>query len=305
MLTCDCGARFEVDEALAGQEVACPECQQPVKVPPREKLPPRTSGYALASVVVALVGALTPATLLAVVLGFVALVSISRNRDRLTGSGFAVMGIVLGLVFGAVTLFAFSQGELFGLGGWMRERSLAGQIETGGSLEVSVADSGFALTRPSVKWATVPAGHVDDASIAYVQKDLDLLLVQPARYAFLDVRRVSAVGLFALESWREQVIGELEVRQRRGPVAPDDDEAPRLPARALVRQSRRLPTTNGLQGWEMALDVGRWHYVVRLYRKGNIGAVYMVRGYAPARQFPQAEDELFKGMDSFRLLGGG
>ena len=27
-LTCDCGARFELEEALAGQSVSCPECQQ-------------------------------------------------------------------------------------------------------------------------------------------------------------------------------------------------------------------------------------------------------------------------------------
>ena len=30
-LICRCGARIELEDALAGQEVACPECQQPLE----------------------------------------------------------------------------------------------------------------------------------------------------------------------------------------------------------------------------------------------------------------------------------
>jgi len=55
-------------------------------------------------------------TILAVILGCVGLVSIARNRDRVTGAGYAVFGIVWGLVFTAVTLLALTRGELFGLG---------------------------------------------------------------------------------------------------------------------------------------------------------------------------------------------
>ena len=69
-LSCACGAKFEVAETFAGQGVACPECQQPVKVPAATGARLRTSGYALASVVLALVGMFTivlPA--LAVILG--------------------------------------------------------------------------------------------------------------------------------------------------------------------------------------------------------------------------------------------
>ncbi len=78
MLTCACGARFEVDDTLAGQDVFCPECQQPLKTPALDRPPQLTSGWALASVVLALVGAFTVVgTILAVLLGFYALLHIA------------------------------------------------------------------------------------------------------------------------------------------------------------------------------------------------------------------------------------
>src|ERR1700680_726121 len=99
-LTCDCGARFEVEDTLAGQTVACPECQAPLKAPGGQLPPLRTSTLALASVVCALVGAFTlVGTVAAVVLGVVAVVGILRQRDRLAGLGFAVFGIVAGVLF--------------------------------------------------------------------------------------------------------------------------------------------------------------------------------------------------------------
>jgi hypothetical protein len=309
MLTCDCGARFEVDDTMAGQEVACPECQQPIKVPPRDRVPPRTSVYALASVVLSLVGAFTPATALAIILGVIALVQIARHRDRVTGAGFAVFGIALGLGFGTLTLFALSNGELFNPGIWMRQRSLAGQVNNDGPLEVVVASSGFALTRPSVKWGQVPAGHIEDAALEVAQKDLDLLLVQPGRYAFLDVRRDSANGLQALDLWQGKVLEPFQPRPRvRGFAPPDDEDGPRLPTRAQVRENRRLPEADGIQGREMVLDVQalgqRWTYLVRLFRKGRIGPVYIVRAYARMRDFPHVEDDLRRGLGSFRILSG-
>ena len=58
-----------------------------------ERLPLRTSGYALASVILALVGAFTLiGSAVAVVFGVCGLISISRNRGRLTGSAYAVFG---------------------------------------------------------------------------------------------------------------------------------------------------------------------------------------------------------------------
>ena len=113
-LTCSCGARFEVAETLAGQSIACPACQQSLKVPALGKVRLRTSGFALASVVLALIGMFTIVlTAVAVVLGFVGLISISRNRGQFTGAGYAVFGITVGLIFTGLTLFAVTREEIF------------------------------------------------------------------------------------------------------------------------------------------------------------------------------------------------
>src|ERR1700691_516058 len=95
-LICACGARIELEDALAGQEVACPECQQPLKAPAgtAQSQPIRTSGFALPSLVLAVTGAFTVVgTLAAIGLGFVAVAMILRQRDRLAGLGYAVAGI--------------------------------------------------------------------------------------------------------------------------------------------------------------------------------------------------------------------
>jgi hypothetical protein len=308
MLTCACGARFEVEDTMAGQEVACPECQQPVKVPARTQAAPRTSAYALASVVVALVGAFTPATALAVALGAAGLVHIARNRERVTGTGFAVFGIVLGLAFGGLTLFAFSDGELFGLGGWMRERSLTTALDTSGPLEIK--RPGYAITRPSEKWGQVPGARLDEPALFGMQQGRDLLLMQPARYSFVDVK-TETVRWGGLDQMEKEVVDEFRPRPRqpvRWNVEDDEEDDPvRIHARAEVVESKRLPEANGAEGREVVLDVKRagqrWRFVIRLYRRG-FGPAYIVRAYTQARRFPQVKGELLQALDSFRILPG-
>src|SRR5260221_13020215 len=123
-LTCDCGARFEVEDTLAGQTVACPDCQEPIKAPAAQRPPLRTSALALASVICALVGAFTiVGTIAAVILGVVAVVTITRHRDRLAGLGFAAFGIVAGVLFTGLTIFAFSNKGVLGMGNWARAQA--------------------------------------------------------------------------------------------------------------------------------------------------------------------------------------
>src|SRR6516164_3561812 len=99
-LSCSCGARFEVDETFAGQVVGCPECHRSLKTPALVQGPLYTNGFAVASAVLALVGAFTIVlTAVAVMLGSVALVDIARNRGRSAGFGYALFGVLCGLVF--------------------------------------------------------------------------------------------------------------------------------------------------------------------------------------------------------------
>lgn len=306
MLTCACGARFEVDDALAGQEVLCPECQQPVKAPDAERLPRLTSGWALASVLLALVGAFTVVgTVVAVLFGLIALVSISRHRDRVTGTGFAVLGICLGVLFTVLTVVALNANNMFGLESWLRERTLAQKIDTSGPLEIVRAIQGFAITRPTETWGQVQDNDSDDPAVDALQEDLELLLTQMKRHAFIDVRTLPLDPLQTLDQCKSEIIADLEAhRLPRNPFA-DDDENFRPAARVHWLGERRLDAKDGMDGREMEVEIrcaGKpWHFLIRLYRRDK-GSVYVVRAYGPKKRFAEVRGELETALDSFRIL---
>jgi hypothetical protein len=311
-LTCDCGARFEVEDTLAGQEVSCPECQQPLKAPALQGLPVRTSALAIASAVLALAGAFTVVgTVAAVVLGVAAQVSIRRHRERLAGYWLASFGIFAGVNLTVLMLLALSTSELLDPGGWLREKTMADQIDTSGPLEV-VSPKGFAITRPSEKWGQALGNGIEDPILAPLQKDRDLLLVQPARNAFVDVR-VERKGNPTIDACHQAVLKELQDVPDNPFFDPGDEDAPpvRRPGRAntvTVESSREVPALDGAEGHEMVVDIKRagqgWRFLVRFYRT-KAGALYIVRAYTQRRGFRRAEDELRKALDSFRLLPAG
>ncbi|MHB1424449.1 MAG: DUF4190 domain-containing protein [Gemmataceae bacterium] len=306
MLTCACGARFEVDESLAGQEVLCPECQQPLQAPAAARLPRVTSGWALASVLLALIGAFTVlGTVVAVLLGIVALVSIARHRDRVTGAGFAVCGICLGVLFTVLTVVALNAGDIFGLETWMRERTLAQKIDTSGPIEVVQALKGFAITRPTEKWGQVPDMDSGDPAVGDFQNDLDLLLAQLARRAFVDVRALPVGAFRTLDQCQVEILAEFETQRPRNPFDDDDDDDFRPGVRVRRLSERRLESKDGMEGREVEVEVrcgGKpWLFLIRLYRRGN-GQVYVVRAYVPKRRCAEVRGELETALDSFRIL---
>ena len=192
-LICACGARFEVEDTLAGQDVSCPECQQALKAPALRQTNQRTSDLALASTVLALVGAFTLiGSVIAVLLGCIGLIRIHRNREHVAGTGFAIFGIAAGTIFTALTLLAFSSNELFGLGGKLRRNLFADRVDTGGELTFKDADAGFSITRPSREWGVSSVGNLEDPFVNLLQgpnaRKLDLLLVQTYRSVYADVR---------------------------------------------------------------------------------------------------------------------
>ncbi len=307
MLTCACGARFEVDDSLAGQEVLCPECQQPVQAPDASRQPRVTSAWALASILLALLGAFTVVgTIIAVVLGLIALVSIRRQRDRVTGAGFAVLGICLGLLFTVLTAVALNAGELFGLEAWMRERNLARNIDTSGPLEIVQAAKGFAITRPTEKWGRVPNEESGDPAVIDHQDQLDLLLMQMAQHAYIDVRKLPGGPFRTLDQCKGEILSEFEEQHPPRNPFEDDDDAFRPGVRDRQPGERRLDAKDGMEGREMEVEVrcaGKpWIFLIRLYRRGNLGPIYVVRGYGPKRRFAQIRGELEIALESFRIL---
>jgi hypothetical protein len=305
MLTCACGTRFEVDASLAGQEVLCPECQQPVKAPAAERPPLVTSGWALASVLLALIGAFTIlGTVVAVLLGLIALVSIARHRDRLTGAGFAVFGICLGILFTILTVVAFNAADVFGLESWMRERTMARKIDRSGPLEVVQGSKGFAITRPTEKWGQVENNTSDDPAVGMFQDNLDLLLMQLPRHAFIDVRTLHNPPVRNLDQGESEVLAEFEARQPRNPFEDENDFRAATHVRRLG--GSRLPARDGMDGRAVEVELrcaGKsWLALIRLYRRGN-GRIYVVRAYAPKRRFEEVRGELETALNSFRILG--
>jgi hypothetical protein len=309
MLTCACGTRFEVDDSLAGQEVLCPECQQPLKAPAAARPPLVTSGWALASVLLSLLGAFTVlGTLVAIILGVVALMSIARHRDRVTGTGFAVLGICLGVLFTVLTVVALNAADVFGLESWMRERSLTRKLDTTGPLEVVQGIKGFAITRPTEKWGQVENEQSGDPAVGAFQNNLDLLLMQIPRHAFIDVRALPGGPFRTLDQCETEVLSDFEWRrQPRRPRDPfeDDDDDFRAAVRMKRLGSQQLVTVDGVEGRQVEAEVrcaGKpWHFIIRLYRRGN-GRIYVVRAYAPKRRLAEVRGELGTALESFRIL---
>jgi Domain of unknown function (DUF4190) len=306
-LTCVCGARFDLDDTLAGQNVACPECQQPLKAPALQRAQPRTSGLALASIVLALTGAFTViGTVAAVVLGFLALTSISRRRDQLAGAGLAVFGIVAGIIFTTLTLLAaFGSTELFGLGAWMRKNRLADQVDTTGPrpLEIKRQDYGFAISLPSRDWGTAIHGDVDDPIVhGFLQKDTPLLLVQQSQYAFVDVR-TERVNARRMKDCQESVLFDFQPKNAR--VDPLADDRMFRPMGFQKLEVDDLPSNDGVEGRELRFEAlcpgQRWKFRVRLYLTSR-GELFIVRGFCQANRFGQANNEFTRVLDTFRIL---
>jgi hypothetical protein len=310
-LVCSCGARFELEDTLAGQEVLCPECAQPLKAPALPRPPVRTSMLALTSAVLAVTGALTVVgTVAAVVCGILALVQISRQRERLAGAGLALFGIVFGLLFTAVTVLAITSTEWFDIGGKLRQGMLSDQVNTGGELVERISDKGFTLTRPSRKWGVARDKRIDDPFVKLFEEPSDIMLVQTARYVFVDAR--CERGKFqSMDFCQQQVLDRLGEGQQDGKPLREED-GPKV-ARVRLITSRRLPPPlddrdkemPDVDGRELEVDVGAgaqsWRFLIRLY-KTETNRLYILRAYGAAPRFRQAETELRQVLDSFRII---
>ncbi len=312
-LTCECGARFELDESLAGQSVFCPECRQLLEPSGRALAAPRTSLFALASVVVALIGAFTlVGGVVAFVLGLIALVQIHRRRDRLNGAALAMAGLTAGLAFPALTAALLIRPDLVPIDAWVRARTLAGQVDAGGPLEVATRDGGLVVKRPSERWGRVHADRSDDPAVGDLQQKRELLLADVAQHAFLDVGRrgeLTTLGDY------DQFLDE-DLNPPRPPLLGEDagDALPGMdhrPRKIEVVEGMPLPPVGDWEARAWTHDVQRggqtWRFLVRAYKKKakadprNAEPAYVVRGYAPVRRFPAVEKELKAALRSVSL----
>jgi hypothetical protein len=314
-LICACGARIELDDTLAGTEVACPECQQPLKAPAVAQSPAvRTSAFALASLVLALVGAFTlVGTLAAIACGLIAVATILRDRERLAGLGFALAGIALGFLFTGLTAFALFGPETFAIGDWRRERIMAETVDLSGPMEVGA--KGWTITRPDGKWGVARGGQVGDsvADLFLSKGSPDVALVQVRRHGFVDVRQDSS-SVKSPQEYESFLLNEYQADENALPVGGNpkgkNEGTMRITRADQTKPVKSVAAPDDYDGRQMELDVvagdQRWVLILRFYRARDntkdARRVYVLRAYAPYYWAKKNRPDFDKALDSFRLV---
>jgi hypothetical protein len=297
-LSCPCGATFDVEDTFAGQTVGCPECQASIKVPAAAEGARRTSGFALASLVLALAGAFTlVGTLAAVLCGLIGLMSIGRSRGRLAGAGFAVFGMLLGVLFTGLTVLGIVRVELFGFGDQFRTYLLNSQVDFTGPTEIVLPQQGFKITRPTVKWGVAKPDLIKEQNSHSI-----LMLVNPAKDAYVDVEALGITG-----ETMDQLLQRVVQSFRDQEAAVAEHPGVREVSDVAVRDNRRLPKRDSSEVGELVLNIRFMNqpltYLIQVVKEpGFRGRAFVVRGWTSRRRFAQEEADLRDGVESFRIL---
>lgn len=307
-LTCECGARFEIDDTLAGAATTCPECRQAVPVittgPPR----PRIAVLALFSLVLAMTGVLSSVgAVAAVVVGTLALLQIARPQPRLTGRQYAAAGIVLGSVCAVLTPLVVRSGATTPLATWLGTRLLAARTDPAASWPMTTVDGGCRLARPSAEWVRLRGGRGCDPAVDDLQTNRDVVLAHRRRRAYLDLARDAANHPPTLAEYQTVLLAALPTRSPL--LAAEDDTFAALANLEpwQVGSQRGLPLVGGYAGYEWSVEFARggrtWRMLARIWRKkGDKNAtLYVARAYAPARLFPTIEAEVLTALDHVQL----
>lgn len=210
-VTCQCGARLEIDEKFLGKEVPCPDCgrllptQAPAKPPPLD-MPNhrRKSGLAVLSLSLALVFGWVPVIgpLAAVLAGLFSLRQISKYPNRLEGANFARAGIILGAVAFLIGPAAWlSPMFILYTDQFIRELKYAGKItypKDGEVLKNDLLDDPVEFKKAD-GWATW--------TVATGNGPTDLLfLVNPYEDAFITCFNVQDINVQAPEDKQKKVL---------------------------------------------------------------------------------------------------
>jgi hypothetical protein len=305
-LTCACGARLEIDEAFAGQTINCPDCQRPLKTPRPERAGIQTSGFALTSLILALAGAFTLlGTVLAVVFGALGLRDIARRPEEVTGKGFAVAGIALGVALTAVTAFVLVTPEFFGVSG----NNLLGRFQWADKLDypddLEVKKDGFTIKRPSAKWGVkrdhVPQGW--EAQRAQVATG-EVLLVNLDEDAHLLCYSVQG-GQQDLNKALRTVLDEFSRGDRAGIFSGGKPTTRTVKLREVEPPVRKKEGNR--ETWQVTVDKSlsgqNRRFLIRVVRNddANTPAYALIGGTRVAR-FDRLKEEIEGAMNSFKFV---
>jgi uncharacterized protein DUF4190 len=295
-INCTCGAHLELDDRFAGQTIQCPDCKKSLQAPSLASTPLRTSGLALASLTLALIGAFTViGTMVAVVLGFLALRQIRRQPDLLTGKRFALAGMVLGALLTAVSVVAYLKTDLFGLDRLLRSPMWAGKLDYS---EAEIASGAILLKRPNERW-----GH-------YRPRDTQDNLGQPTRPEFVilvDLRDDAHAIAFSFpkgempdnfEDYRNAAIPKFLQSELVRLLIPKRSSLPEW----TDRDRKEIPGENGRREEALLLDVrlGKYErtFLMRFFPSGE--EIYVVAAGTRKNRFRAMEVQLQQIVDSFK-----
>ena len=138
-------------QALGAQTLA-PQAVTPGTVAPPPLTPPETSGKAIASLVCGLLGFIFPAALVAIILGHISRSEIRKSGGRVTGSGLALTGLVLGYL--GVSLIPFLIIAAIAIPNLVRARIAANEASAVSMVRtINMAEVTYAGTHPDVGYA--------------------------------------------------------------------------------------------------------------------------------------------------------
>lgn len=299
-LTCSCGALLEIDDAFVGQTIRCPDCNMPLATAPRQPEPTQTSGWAVASFLLALIGAFTVVgTLAAIACGSYALARIRSAPSPLGGKRFAQAGIGLGIGFTLITLIALWSADFLKLDGLLRTIESAGVIEYASRDEVSIEVSGAfdarsgTIQRPSKAWGRLTYKDPNK------EKTDDLVLVNLWEDAYIVCLSKWIEPGQTLESCRQEGLqrflqSEL-VTRILGHAA-----AATPPPTGEERDRTQLPGSEAQEFlFDMRLGGIHWTFVVRVMREGTRLTV-LAAGTRTSR-FSGLRADFIKALDSYKV----
>jgi hypothetical protein len=295
---------LEIDDKFSGQTVYCPDCQRALQTP--KSTPPttlRTSGFALASIMLALVGAFTLlGTVAAVVVGIIALAQISRQPDRVTGKRYAIAGIVLGIMLTGGTVLALQNIELFGLSNVINDAQWTGRLDHGGKLEVERPR--FTIKRPSDRWGVFkreskPGSYQPPTSG-------ELLLVLPGEDIAVLCFTERVTQNASIETCRKEAVEKIKKNYYDGLFkknTPSQGDETFIPKTKTVDPKPDMPNV----AWvEMELDKKVANemktLLVHVYKPDRGDTMYVVVGATRKNNFSHAEKQMREAMDSFKIV---
>ncbi len=197
-VTCQCGAKLELDDAFVGKDVPCPDCSRPLatKLPVPQPVPPpldlpdyrRTSALAVYSFTTSLVLGFAGFGIIGIALGMYALRAIGQRPRKLSGVKLAKAGIIIGSVLTLLSVVQYFLPTVAGLDRLLREFKFVDRLQYTNSDVYKVASQqrDLSVARPSPAWARLKTpGKLPEN----VWAD-DIILINVARNAFVSYQNV-------------------------------------------------------------------------------------------------------------------